>query len=404
MSGSPEVSWSDPLAEFTSGFAAELDDLGYSPRGAEAQLRLMRQLSIWLAGQGYVVADLTVEVVERYVAARRSRHSNMRSVRAVAPLLEFLRGVGALPMPLDAAPAGPVEVLAARFGEYLRMQRGLAPATVLSYTSQAAIFLGWRIDQRGAQWELLTAKEIAEFVAVRANGQRPRSLQVGINALRALLRWLSAEGQVPVGLAESIGPVAAPAMTSVPKALADNQIADLFAGLPPDGPVRLRNEAVLLLLWRMGLRAGEVAALRLDDIDWRNGVILLQGKGDRHEQMPLPADVGASLAAYVKNGRPAGGGHRHVFLGLDAPHRPIGTGCVSSVVARAAAGAGIDGPVHAHRLRHTAACQVLAGGGGLVETGQLLRHASTSATAIYAKADITTLAALARPWPNAGAR
>jgi site-specific recombinase XerD len=404
MSGSPKVSWSDPLAEFVSGFAAELDDLGYSSRGAEAQLRLMRQLSIWLAGQGFAAADLTVEVVERYVAARRSRHSNMRSVRALAPLLGFLRRVGAVPMPLDAAPVGPAGVLTARFGEYLHTQRGLAPATVLSYTSQAAMFLVWRIDQRGAAWESLTAKEIAEFVTVRATGQRPRSLQVGINALRALLRWMSAEGQVPAGLAESIGPVAAPAMTSVPKALAGNQIADLFAGLPPDGPVRLRNEAMLLLLWRMGLRAGEVAVLRLDDIDWRNGVILVRGKGDRHEQMPLPADVGESLAAYVKHGRPTRGGNRHVFLGLDAPHRPIGTACVSSVVARAAAGAGIDGPVHAHRLRHTAACRVLTGGGGLVEAGQLLRHGSTAATAIYAKADITTLAALARPWPNAGAR
>jgi site-specific recombinase XerD len=364
----------------------------------------MRQLSAWLAGQGFTVADLTVEVAQRYVAARRFRHSNMRSVRALAPLLGFLRQTGAAPMPLDVAPIGPVGVLTARFGDYLHTQRGLAPATVLSYTSQAAMFLLWRIDQHGAQWESLTAKDIAEFVAVRANGQRPRSLQVGINALRALLRWMSAEGQVPAGLAESIGPVAAPAMTSVPKALTSDQIADLFAGLPPDGPVRLRNEAMLVLLWRMGLRAGEVAALRLDDIDWRNGVILVRGKGDRHEQMPLPADAGQSLAAYVKDGRPPGGGHRHVFLGVDAPHRPIGTACVSSVVARAAAGAGIDGPVHAHRLRHTVACHVLTGGGGLVEAGQLLRHGSTAATAIYAKADITTLAALARPWPNTGAQ
>lgn len=404
MSGSPEVSWSDPLAEFVSGFSAELAGLGYSPRGAEAQLRLMRQLSVWLAGQGFVVTDLTVEVVERYVAARRLRHSNMRSVRALAPLLGFLRRVGAVPMPLDAAPVGPVEVLTARFSEYLHTQRGLAPATVVSYASQAAVFLVWRIDQRGAEWESLTAKEVSEFVAVRATGQRPRSLQVGINALRALLRWMSVEEQVPAGLAEGIGPVATTAMMSVPKALAGNQIADLFARLPPDGPVRLRNEAMLVLLWRMGLRAGEVAGLRLDDIDWRNGVILVRGKGDRHEQMPLPADVGELLVAYVAGGRPADGGHRHVFLGVDAPHRPIGTACVSSVVARAAAGAGIDGPVHAHRLRHTAACHVITGGGGLVEAGQLLRHESTTATAIYAKADITALAALVRPWPDAGVR
>jgi site-specific recombinase XerD len=328
----------------------------------------------------------------------------MRSVRALAPLLGFLRRVGAVPMPPEVVRTGPLEVLTARFAEYLRTQRGLAAATVRSYTSQAAVLLAWRIDRHGIEWGSLTAREVAEFVAARADGQRPRSVQVGINAVRALLRWMSAEGQVPVGLAEDIGPVAAPAMAGVPQALTSNQVADLFAALPAERPVRLRDEAFLALLWRMGLRAGEVAALRLDDIDWRNGVILLRGKGDRREQMPLPADVGRSLAAYVKDGRPAGGMHRQVFLDVDAPHRPIGTACVSSVVARAAACAGIPGPVHAHRLRHTAACQVLARGGGLTEAGQLLRHGSTAATAIYAKADNAALAVLARPWPSAGAR
>jgi site-specific recombinase XerD len=191
---------------------------------------------------------------------------------------------------------------------------------------------------------------------------------------------------------------------TVPRALTAAEVADLFAALPADGPVRLRDEAMLTLLWRMGLRGGEVAWLLLDDIDWRSGVILVRGKGNRLEQLPLPVDVGRSLAGYLQHGRPTGGSHRQVFLAVDAPHGPIGTAGVSSVVSRAADRAGIPGPVHAHRLRHTAACQVLAGGGGLVEAGQLLRHASTAATAVYAKADLPSLAVLARPWPTAGAR
>jgi len=364
----------------------------------------MGHVSSWLAAQGLAAGDLSVEVVERFVAARRSRYRSMHSSRALVPLLELLRRVGVAPMPVPAIPAGPVEEITSRFAEHLRTGRGLADATVVSYVSQTAVFLRWRFERYGADWGSLTVRQVHEFVGVRAQGQRPRSVQVGVNAVRVLLRWMSAQGQVPAGLAESLGSFGAPTMAGLPKALPAGQVIGLFASLPDDGPIRLRNHAILALLWRMGLRAGEVAGLLLNDIDWRNGVILVRGKGNRHEQVPLPADVGASLAAYLKDGRPAGGTDRRVFLAVDAPHRPVGSSAVSSVVARAAATAGIPGPIHAHRLRHTAACQVLAGGGGLVEAGQLLRHASAAATAVYAKVDITALAVLARPWPGAGAR
>ncbi|HZN75261.1 MAG TPA: tyrosine-type recombinase/integrase [Micromonosporaceae bacterium] len=402
MSGSLGVSLSGSLAGFGLGFAAELARLGYARCSAQAQLRLMGHVSKWLASQGLGAGDLSAEVVKRFVVARRSRCRSMRSARALLPLVGFLRRAGVAPMPVPATPAGPVEEIIARFVEHLRAGRGLADATVVSYVSQAAVFLRWRVERYGADWASLTAMQVHEFVGVRARGQRPRSVQVGVNAVRALLRWMSTQGLVSAGLAESLGSVGGPAMAGLPKALTAAQVSGLFAALPAGGPVRLRNEAILMLLWRLGLRAGEVAGLLLEDVDWRSGVILVRGKGNRHEQVPLPADVGASLAAYLKEGRPAGGKHRQVFLAVDAPHRPVGSAAVSSMVARAAAGAGIPGPVHAHRLRHTAACQVLAGGGGLVEAGQLLRHASVAATAVYAKADVTALTVLARPWPGAG--
>lgn len=155
---------------------------------------------------------------------------------------------------------------------------------------------------------------------------------------------------------------------------------------------------------RLGLRAGEVASLRLEDIDWRAGVLTVRGKGARRDQVPLPADVGRLFAAYLRRGRPAGTAQREVFLALDAPHHRLAGGAVSSVTARALARAGIPGPGAAHRLRHTAACGVLAAGGGLAEAGELLRHASAAATAVYAKCDLATLATLARPWPTGAAR
>jgi integrase len=161
---------------------------------------------------------------------------------------------------------------------------------------------------------------------------------------------------------------------------------------------------MLGLMWRLALRAGEVASLRLEDIDWPVGEIVVRGKGDRREPVPLPVDVGELLVSYLRRGRPAAAGHRQVFLAVDAPHRPVGAHAVSSMAARALARAGISGSGGAHRLRHTAACRVLAGGGGLVEAGQLPRHSSAAATAVYAKSDLAALAALARPWPRGASR
>lgn len=398
MAGPSKVLVSGPLGEFAEGFGAELAGLGYSPRGGEAQLRLMKHLSRWLGERGFSAGDLSAEVAAQFVAARRASHVSLRSQRALVPLLGYLRGRDVAPMAPVVSPVEPAEALAERFARYLCMQRGLAPATVRSYVSQVRTFLVAHTGEQ-AGWASLTARQVAAFVTARAVGQRRRSVAVGVNALRALLRWMWLEGMVLAPLADTIGSVAAPTGTVLPKALSPGQISDLLAALPADGATRLRDETMLALMWRLGLRAGEVASLRLEDIDWRTGVVTVRGKGDRREQVPLPVDAGKLVATYLQRGRPVGGPHRQVFLALDAPHRPLGAAAVSSVAARAMARAGIAGPGAAHRLRHTAACRVLDGGGGLVEAGQLLRQSSAAATAVYAKSDMPALAVLARPWP-----
>jgi integrase/recombinase XerD len=154
----------------------------------------------------------------------------------------------------------------------------------------------------------------------------------------------------------------------------------------------------VLLLSRLGLRAGEVARLGLDDIDWRHGEIAITGKGSRAERLPLPADVGTAIAAYLRRGRPATAEGRSVFVRVHAPHRPLTTGGVTMVVFDAAQRAGL-GRMHAHRLRHTAATAMLRAGSPLPEVGQVLRHRSALTTAIYAKVDREALAVLARRWP-----
>lgn len=402
MAGRYRVRVSGPLEEFAEGFRAELVASGYAWRSVEAQLGLVKHLSAWLDAQDLTAGDLRSEVTSRFVDARRQSHTYLRSPRALVPLLEYLRGLGVAPAPAVESVSTSAVVIEARFARYLLTQRGLAPSTVSSYCSQVRPFLV-RCAGADGEWASLTAGQVRDFVTDRAVGQRPRSVAVGANALRALLRWMWREQIVATALDYCVGSVAARTGTTIPRALNASQVAGLFAALPA-GPARLRNEPMLALMHRLGLRAGEVALLRLEDIDWRVGVLTVCGKGARRDRVPLPADVGKLLAAYLRHGRPTATAHREVFLALDAPHRRLAGSAVTSVAARALAQAGITGPGAAHRLRHTAACGVLAAGGGLAEAGELLRHASVAATAIYAKTDLTTLVTLTRPWPVGATR
>jgi integrase/recombinase XerD len=393
-------SWG-PLEEFAEGYSAELTGLGYSLYSRGAHLCLMRHVSKWLGVQGLSAGDLTAEVIDEFVAVRRERYSTLRSAKALLPLVSYLRRQGVTPMPTLKEPVGASEILAQRFARYLATQRGLAPESVRTYLSQVRPFLATYAGGGGqGNWSSLTPMQVAEFVTGRGATQCPKSVAAGINALRSLLRWMWLEGILLTPLAESLGRVAVPTPTAIPKALDASQITDLVGALPAEGVVRLRNEAMLALMWRLGLRAGEIASLRLGDIDWRAGTLAVVGKGSRLEQVPLPVDVGGLVATYLREGRPRSGLYRQVFLAVDAPHRPLLADAVSSVAARALARAGITGPGSAHRLRHTAACRVLAGGGGLVEAGQLLRHADAATTAIYAKSDLAALSVVARPWPS----
>ena len=387
------------LEDYEEGFLAELARLGYASRSREAQRYLLRHLARWLAMRGLALPELSEEVAGQYVAARRQERSFLRSGRALRPLLGYLRGLGVVPAAEAAVPETAGEVLLARFAVYLAGERGLAAATVSSYLFQVRPFVAVHAD--AGRWSSLGARQVARFAALSAAGLCPRSAQVRANALRALLGFMWQEGLTASALAGAVGSFAAPAGAAPPRGLSPGQAGDLLAAVRASGPAGVRTEPMVALMLRLALRAGEVASVLLEDIDWRSGVLSVRGKGNRLDQMPLPADVGEPLARYLRHGRPAGTAHRQVFLALDAPHGPVTASAVVSVAGRALAGAGITGPGGAHRLRHTAACGVLAAGGGLAEAGQLLRHAGSQVTAVYARSDIAALRGIARPWPGA---
>lgn len=393
-----------PLVDLVEGFCAELLGQGYSPRSLEAQVRLVRHLSGWLEVQGLGVGELTTEVAARFVADRRAVTTNMRSERALRPLLGYLRGLGVAP---EATPrvGGPVEVLLGSFAEYLAIERALSPATVRSYVSQVRPFVSAHFDPV-AGLALVTRGDVEAFIIERAAVQRARSVQVRANALRSLLGWVWRESMIAEPLAAAVGVFAGPSVTTDrPDPLDDVELAQLQGALAGQEPsAGRRNQAMVAMMLRLGLRAGEVAALLLDDIDWRAGLVTVRGKRGRVDVVPLPVDVGKLLVGYLRDGRPVGVEHREVFLAVDAPHRPVGSAAVTSVVGRALRAAGVDGVGAAHRLRHTAACRALANGAGLVEVGQFLRHQTPLVAAMYTKSNPDMLAVIARPWPTGAQR
>jgi integrase len=392
-----------PLAVFARGFSADLVRQGYRPGSAAAQLELVADASGWLAAHRMGAGDLTESLVEQLMAERRaSGRSRLLSSRAMSPLLEYLRGLGVVPAAKPAAPVTAVEAIVERYSAYLLARRGLAPSTVRNYVGVATVFLSWREVTTGALClETLDAVAVSEFVLREARRSCVGSAKCMVTRLRALLRFLHVEGEIECSLADAVPSVAGWRLASLVKALDARSVARLLASCDRRTRVGRRDYAIITLLSRLGLRAGEVAALRLSDVDWRAGELLVRGKGSRQERLPLPADVGQTLSGWLARGRP----RREsvfVFTRVRAPDGGLSAGAVSQIVRRACGRAGLP-LVSAHRLRHTAATEMLRAGGSLTEVGQVLRHRGRDVTSIYAKVDRLALAAVVMPWPGSAA-
>ncbi len=394
-----------PLEPYAEDFRSQLAERGYSPDAAAVQLQLMGHLSGWLAGRGLDATGLTAAVVDAYLAERRSSGCASHWTRlALAPLLGFLQRREVAPAEVTPGPvAGPVEALLCRYARWLAAERGLAETTIRRNVELVRPFVaGWERAGRVAL-EHLRAADVIAFVVARCHDARGGTAPRMVTALRSLLRFLHVDGLIDQPLATAVPSVAGWKLTGLPTALQADQVAALLASCDRATVVGRRDLAILAVLVRLGLRAGEVAALRLDDIDWRGGELTIHGKGNRHDRLPLPADVGQAIVAWLTAGRPeATAAGREVFMRVKAPHEALTRGAVTQVVARAGKRAGL-GPIYAHRLRHTAATGMLRAGGSLPEIGQVLRHRHALTTAIYAKVDLDALRPLARRWPGGAA-
>ena len=400
-----KVRISGPLAPFAAGFSGELARLGYTALSARLQLQLMAHVSRWLASERLAAAALTPAAVDRFLAARRAAgYANHRTAKSLAPLLGYLRAAGAAPPPPPAVASTPMETLLERYRHYLLAERGLCVGTVCGYVQVVRPFLAGRAGAEGLDLERLTASDVSAYVVAACREPRGRggSAKLMVTGLRSLLGFLHLEGIIEESLTGAVPTVAGWRLAGLPRALEPGQVRLLLASCDR-GTVRGRRDfAILTLLARLGLRRGEVAGLQLAQIEWRAGTLVIDGKGSRRERLPLPADVGEAVAAYLRHGRPRRAEGRSVFVRVKAPHRALTPGGVTNVVIAAGRRAGL-GDVTAHRLRHSVATELLRAGAPLEEIGQLLRHRRPLTTAIYAKVDREALRSLARPWPGGAA-
>jgi len=386
---------SGPLAPHLEGLWAALVGRGYTLLSIANVARLMAHLSRWLGGQGLAADDLSTDQIGRFLKhRRRAGYTGWLSAHGLEPILQHLRAAGAVPSPVRpvVVPTA-IDDVVARYSEYLRRERAISPSTAAFYLRVARAFLSRDGDMR-----TLAPASVTAFVLKESRRYSVSYTKYKVSALRSLLRYLFVQGDLAKDLAASVPPVAGWRLSSLPRDLPPHEVQQLLGSCNRRTDVGRRAFAALLLMVRLGLRAGEVAALALDDIDWTQGELVIRGKGRQLDRLPLPADVGSALAAYARWSRPRAES-RKLLLCIYAPHGALSSGAVKSIVHAACRRAGLPA-LGAHRLRHTAATQMLRHGSPLTEIAQVLRHRHVDTTAIYAKVDRVSLRQLAQPWPG----
>lgn len=395
-----------PLSPHLEAYVSSLIEQQYSAYCVCMKARCARGFSNWLARQRINAGDADEQVVAAYHCERASGRRVWRDeLHALGLLLVFLRERGVIREPTTVGEVTPAERFVRRFKEHLLHVRGLAAHTISMYAAWARRFLTEQLSSEASDLRTLRAADVLAFLQRQARSHQPGELKRMTTALRSFLAFAQFAGQVESGIVAAVPSVASWTSTpALPRAISAEHARRALDACDRRTAIGGRDYAVLLLLARLGLRAGEVVALLLDDVDWDAGRVRVRGKGGREAWLPLPPDVGQAIAAYLQHARP-NAPDRHLFLRASAPIRGLKSGtAVASIVAHALCQAGIDTPRRgAHQFRHALAAQMLRRGASLAEIGELLRHRSPQTTALYARVDLAALRALALPWPG-GAR
>jgi integrase/recombinase XerD len=392
-----------PLAAYIKPFAGSLRKQGYAQETIHRQVLITACFSRWLKHQGVALRSIASDHLPRYLRYRARRVRPGRGdAAALCHLLAFLRVEGVIPAEkIVTPPLAPAERYTQAYELYLREVRGLARATIVNYVPFVASFLKDRFGGGPLALSHLCANDVVHFVQRQAPHLHRKRAKLLTSALRSFLQYARYRGNTKLDLAAAVPAVANWSMSSIPRAIAADQVRQLLTSIDRRTSVGRRDYAILLLLARLGLRSGEVASLELDNIDWNAGQLSVRGKSGQRSELPMPAEVGEAIAAYLRFGRPQSTSRR-VFLRAKAPFRGFqGASGVGSIVRHRLQRAGLDTPTHgAHQFRHGLATEMLHHGASLEEIGEVLGHHNPQTTTIYTKVDLDALRTLALPWPG----
>ena len=397
------------LDDAIASFVNELHTAGYAKESVRNKRSVVRRFAAWLRR-----AHLTVDAIdESHVAAFLHQPPGTVPARlkykhaALAGFVTYLRHVGLISAPAEHA-ASPGDAVLTEYVDYLRRDRGLAPNSVLVYVPFIRAWIRDHTARMGtAVMEAFDATTIQRFLVDQTRNHSREYARLLATALRSFFRFLFLRGYRATDLSCAVPTVCTYRNATVPSFLTPEHVTQVLAAIDRSTPVGCRDYAIVLLLARLGLRAGEVAQLELDDIRWRTGELVMRGKGRVVEPLPLVADVGRALAQYLRQRPPQANATRRVFVRADPPYVGFsGPSVVGDIVGRRLADAQIPraGRGAAHLFRHGLATQMIRRGASLAEIAQVLRHRSQTSTAIYTHVSFEALQTVARPWPTGGER
>jgi site-specific recombinase XerD len=394
-----------PLACYVEAFAERLRDRGYATPTGRLKLWLVADFSRWLERRGLLASDVDEKLVEKYLRHRKRRRGRVQGGQpeTLRDLLRLLRELGVVAAPRPPEDDSAAARVVGEFGHYLTHERRLSQATLLNTLPFVRRFLDQRFPGKALHLDEVSAPDVTGFILRHAHTLSPGRARLLVGALRSFFRFLLLRGDISIDLAGAVPSVAEWRFSTLPRYIEADDVERVLKSCDQRSAAGQRDYAILLLLARLGLRAGEVIALTLDDIDWDAGELTVRGKGARRDRLPIPRDVGQAMATYLRRWRPPSA-TRCVFVRLKAPRGALGKTAVTCIVRRALARADLHPPHRgSHLLRHSLATRMLRKGASLAEIGELLRHRHPDTTAIYAKVDLVALRELAPRWPRGDA-
>jgi site-specific recombinase XerD len=389
-----------PLGSYLNSFTSLLSEKGYTNYSIKVKIRLVAKFSQWLTQQNLGIDDLKLELFDDFIKYQKTGNPVRRGDLATLKLLlRHLSDAGVILPPVIKIDDNPFCQIEDGFAQYLSHERGLSAETLTTYIPLVRCFLSNRFKAGTIKLEKLCPKDITAFILSYTQSVKRNTAKLMVTSLRAFFRYLRLRGQIATDLAAFVPAISDWRLTGLPKSLEPEQIDCLLKSCDQNTKVGQRDFTILLLLARLGLRAGEIVKMTLDDINWDVGELIIRGKGPRKDKLPIPYDVGEALADYLQHGRPDCP-TRCVFIRARAPYQCFSSSvAICNVVQRALLRAKINSSYKgAHLLRHSLATNMLRKGASLTEIGEILRHQLPNTTELYTKVDIVSLRSLAQPW------